>query len=72
MKIHVPKPDEKGRADIMKFYLDKISHHKDIDPNFWAKITAGMSPVEIKNLVNTAICDAVHDKRYIARISDFD
>ncbi len=69
-KIHVPKPDEKGRAAIFDFYLRKISHDPQISAEFMAKLTPGMSPAEIKNLVNTAICDTVNDERFIAKFGD--
>ena len=59
-KIHVPKPDVNGRKDIFGLYLKKIKYDNGIEPIKLAKMCPGFTGAEIENLVNTAICQAVH------------
>lgn len=60
-KIHVPRPDIKGREEIFALYLSKIAKSANIDEKKLAKMTPGYTGAEIENLVNTAITQAIHD-----------
>jgi ATP-dependent metalloprotease len=59
-KIHVNMPDEEGRTDIIKFYINKINLiKKHLDASQIAKMTPGFSGAELENLINLAIISAV-------------
>lgn len=60
-KIHVPRPDINGRADIFSLYLSRIARSADVDERKLAQMTPGYTGAEIENLVNTAITQAIHD-----------
>jgi len=62
-KINVPRPDVNGRAEIFQLYLDKIAKTGDIAAKRLAQMTPGYTGAEIENLVNTAITQAVHQKK---------
>jgi ATP-dependent metalloprotease len=69
--IHINVPDETGRTDIIKFYLDKIKlEKKGLDPNYIAKLTPGFTGAEIENLINLAIVRAVNLKKKEVDIED--
>ena len=60
-KIHINVPDEYGRTEIIKFYLNKIKmNKKGLDPVYIAKLTPGFTGAEIENLINLAIVRAVN------------
>ena len=59
-KIHINIPDEAGRIEIIKYYIDKINlDRNNLDPLHIAKMTPGFSGAEIENLVNLSIISAV-------------
>lgn len=43
VEIHVANPDLKGRQDIFKLYLSKITAAKDVDVDILARRTVGFS-----------------------------
>lgn len=55
-KINIPSPDIETREKILKFYYNKSKVSKDKSPDFarFAKVTAGMSGAELKNLIDEA------------------
>lgn len=71
-KIHVPFPDVNGRKDIFDIYLGKIAHVDNIESKKLATMTPGFTGAEIENLVNTAITEAVHNKKEQADLDDFE
>lgn len=50
----MPKPDMKGRREILSLYLSKIKHDSSIDVEKLAKMTIGFSGADLENMVNTA------------------
>ncbi len=63
-KIHINVPDEEGRIEIIKHYLNKILLRKEnLDPKFIARMTPGFTGAEIENLVNLSIIGAVTNKK---------
>ena len=56
-RVNVPRPDVKGRTELLELYMSKITHSASIDIETLAKLTVGFSGADIQNLVNTA---AVH------------
>ena len=70
--INVPLPTRKGRKDILELYINRIKHAKGIDIDKFAKRTVGMSPADLKNLVNTAAIRAVKLKHNLTTQEDMD
>lgn len=71
-RVTVPKPDMKGRKDILKLYLGKVKHDASVDIDKLAKMTVGFSGADLENMVNTAaIRAAVEGKEWVA-MSEFE
>jgi cell division protease FtsH len=68
-KIHVGLPDHEGRADIARYYLNKV-RHEPIDVPRLARMTKGYSPARIKNVINEALIFALQDGRDALRWDD--
>ncbi|XP_071788183.1 ATP-dependent zinc metalloprotease YME1L1-like [Asterias amurensis] len=58
MKVVVPKPDLKGRTDILKLYLSKVTRSDEVDLDVLARGTIGFTGADIENLVNQAALQA--------------
>ncbi|KAI5929488.1 ATP-dependent zinc metalloprotease YME1L1 [Manis javanica] len=43
MQVTVPRPDVKGRTEILKWYLNKIKFDQSVDPDITAQGRAGFS-----------------------------
>ncbi len=52
-QVTVPKPDIKGRMEILELYVSRITH-KDIDIHKLARRTVGFTGADLENMVNTA------------------
>ncbi|XP_064447808.1 ATP-dependent zinc metalloprotease YME1L1-like isoform X2 [Mirounga angustirostris] len=61
MQVTVPRPDVKGRTEILKWYLNKIKFDQSVDPEIIARGTVGFSGAELENLVNQAALKAAVD-----------
>uniref|UniRef100_A0A8C7GFT5 ATP-dependent zinc metalloprotease YME1L1 n=1 Tax=Oncorhynchus kisutch TaxID=8019 RepID=A0A8C7GFT5_ONCKI len=57
MQVTVPRPDVKGRTEILNWYLQKIK----VDPKIIARGTVGFTGAELENLVNQAALKAAVD-----------
>lgn len=65
--VSVDAPDQKGRVDILDFYLDKIKRDLTVKALDIARGTAGFTGAELSNLVNVAaIRAAVLDKTAVS------
>lgn len=51
-KIYVPLPNESGREEIFRIYLEKMPVAKDVDVSELAELTDKFSGADIKNLCN--------------------
>ncbi len=69
--IHVGLPDLKGRVEILQVHIDKVRERAtsredlvspDLDLNFIATITEGMSGADLENIINRTFEDKVHLK----------
>lgn len=70
-KIHINVPDEEGRIEIIKHYINKILlKHDKLDPKFIARMTPGFTGAEIENLVNLSIINAVTQKSEEVSLDD--
>uniref|UniRef100_A0A7N6ATQ0 ATP-dependent zinc metalloprotease YME1L1 n=1 Tax=Anabas testudineus TaxID=64144 RepID=A0A7N6ATQ0_ANATE len=64
MQVTVPRPDVKGRTEILKWYLSKIK--------IIARGTVGFSGAELENLVNQAALKAAVDEKEMVTIKDLE
>ena len=53
-RILVPRPDRKGRTDILKVHVQKVKLSGDVDLDQVARLTTGFSGADLQNLVNEA------------------
>ncbi len=71
-RVVVPKPDVKGRLEILKVHTRKINLTEDVDLEIIAKSTAGFVGADLANLVNeAALLAAKLDKKAVS-MSEFD
>ncbi|QEU62827.1 Yme1 [Kluyveromyces lactis] len=52
--VNVDLPDVRGRADILRHHMKKVTVAPDVDPTIIARGTPGLSGAELMNLVNQA------------------
>uniref|UniRef100_A0A8D0CNC9 ATP-dependent zinc metalloprotease YME1L1 n=1 Tax=Scleropages formosus TaxID=113540 RepID=A0A8D0CNC9_SCLFO len=58
MQVTVPRPDVKGRTEILNWYLKKIKVASTVEAEIIARGTVGFSGAELENLVNQAALKA--------------
>uniref|UniRef100_A0A672J9T3 ATP-dependent zinc metalloprotease YME1L1 n=1 Tax=Salarias fasciatus TaxID=181472 RepID=A0A672J9T3_SALFA len=68
MQVTVPRPDVKGRTEILNWYLSKIK----VDPEIIARGTVGFSGAELENLVNQAALKAAVDGKEMVTMKDLE
>ena len=70
--VMVPKPDIKGRAEILKVHAAKTPLEDDVDLEVYARGTPGFSGADLSNLVNeAALLAARRGKNKVSR-DEFD
>uniref|UniRef100_A0A2K5QC77 ATP-dependent zinc metalloprotease YME1L1 n=1 Tax=Cebus imitator TaxID=2715852 RepID=A0A2K5QC77_CEBIM len=72
MQVTVPRPDVKGRTEILKWYLNKIKFDQSIDPEIIARGTVGFSGAELENLVNQAALKAAVDGKEMVTMKELE
>ncbi|OCT75574.1 hypothetical protein XELAEV_18030756mg [Xenopus laevis] len=72
MQVTVPRPDVKGRTEILKWYLSKIKFDVAIDPEIIARGTVGFSGAELENLVNQAALKAAVDEKDMVTMKELE
>lgn len=70
-QILIDKPDVKGRRDIFKVHLKKLTLSEGIDPEELARQTPGFAGAEIANVCNEAALHAARKKKEAVDMSDF-
>uniref|UniRef100_A0A6Q2XWP2 ATP-dependent zinc metalloprotease YME1L1 n=1 Tax=Esox lucius TaxID=8010 RepID=A0A6Q2XWP2_ESOLU len=74
MQVTVPKPDVKGRTEILNWYLKKIK----VDPSTYvqagiiARGTVGFSGADLENLVNQAALKAAVDGKDMVTLKELE
>uniref|UniRef100_A0A8C7YXH9 ATP-dependent zinc metalloprotease YME1L1 n=1 Tax=Oryzias sinensis TaxID=183150 RepID=A0A8C7YXH9_9TELE len=70
MQVTVPKPDVRGRTEILNWYLKKIK----VDPgaNIIARGTVGFSGADLENLVNQAALKAAVDGKDMVTMKELE
>ncbi|WP_022670732.1 ATP-dependent zinc metalloprotease FtsH [Hippea alviniae] len=71
-RIVVPKPDVKGRLEILKVHTRKIPLGDDVDLEIIAKTTSGFVGADLANLVNEAALIAARKNKTKVEMEDFD
>lgn len=70
--VPVDLPDVRGRIEILKHHLKKVSVSKDVDPSVIARSTTGMSGAALKNLVNQAALHAAQNNALNVNMNDLE
>jgi cell division protease FtsH len=71
-QVLVDRPDRKGRAQILKIYLDKITLAPGIEPDAIAQMTPGFTGADLANLVNEAALLATRHDAAAVVLADFE
>ncbi|XP_041669991.1 ATP-dependent zinc metalloprotease YME1L1-like isoform X2 [Cheilinus undulatus] len=72
MQVTVPRPDVKGRTEILNWYLSKIKVDPAVDAEIIARGTVGFSGAELENLVNQAALKAAVDEKEMVTMKDLE
>uniref|UniRef100_A0A670J625 ATP-dependent zinc metalloprotease YME1L1 n=1 Tax=Podarcis muralis TaxID=64176 RepID=A0A670J625_PODMU len=72
MQVTVPRPDVRGRTEILKWYLNKIKYDESIDAEIIARGTVGFSGAELENLVNQAALKAAVDGKDMVTMKELE
>lgn len=71
-QVTVGLPDIRGREQILKVHMRKVSIGDDVKPDVIARGTPGFSGADLANLVNEAALMAARDNKTKVTMSDFD
>ncbi|XP_028822305.1 ATP-dependent zinc metalloprotease YME1L1-like [Denticeps clupeoides] len=72
MQVTVPRPDVKGRTEILNWYLKKIKVESSVDAEIIARGTVGFSGAELENLVNQAALRAAVDGKDMVTMKELE
>ncbi len=70
-QVLVDRPDRKGRAEILRVHLAKVTLSAELDPDQVAALTPGFTGADLKNLVNEAALAATRRKADAIEMADF-
>jgi cell division protease FtsH len=71
-RVVVPRPDVKGREEILKVHTRKIPLADDVDLAVLARGTPGFSGADLANLVNEAALNAARYSKKMVLMEDFE
>jgi len=71
-RITTPRPDLKGREEIIKLHLRNKKIGPDVDPSILARRTPGFVGADLKNLCNEAALLAARSNKDQVDMSDFE
>ncbi|XP_076014356.1 ATP-dependent zinc metalloprotease YME1L1-like isoform X2 [Genypterus blacodes] len=72
MQVTVPRPDVKGRTEILNWYLSKIKMDPAVEAEIIARGTVGFSGAELENLVNQAALKAAVDEKEMVTMKELE
>uniref|UniRef100_A0A673JXF6 ATP-dependent zinc metalloprotease YME1L1 n=1 Tax=Sinocyclocheilus rhinocerous TaxID=307959 RepID=A0A673JXF6_9TELE len=72
MQVTVPRPDVKGRTEILEWYLKKIQVDSAVNAKIIARGTVGFSGAELENLVNQAALKAAADGKDLVTMKELE
>jgi cell division protease FtsH len=71
-RVVVPRPDVKGREEILKVHTRKIPLADDVDLPVLARGSPGFSGADLANLVNEAALNAARYSKKVVYMDDFE
>jgi cell division protease FtsH len=71
-RVVVPRPDVRGREEILRVHTRKIPLNDDVDLSVLARGTPGFSGADLANLVNEAALNAARQNRKTVMMFDFE
>jgi cell division protease FtsH len=71
-RVVVPRPDVKGREEILRVHTRKVPLTDDVDLSVIARGTPGFSGADVANLVNEAALWAARQNRKLVSMADFE
>ncbi len=71
-RITVPRPELRGREEIIKVHLRGKSVSPDVDPSVLARQTPGFVGADLKNLCNEAALLAARNNKSVIEMVDFE
>jgi cell division protease FtsH len=71
-RVVVPRPDIKGREEILRVHTRRVPISDDVDLSLIARGTPGFSGADLANLVNEAALWAARQNRKTVAMSDFE
>jgi cell division protease FtsH len=71
-QVVVPRPDVKGRLEIIKVHCRKIPLHDDVNLETLARGTPGFSGADLANLINEAALLAARQSKNSVEMIDFE
>src|SRR6202049_289571 len=71
-RVVVPRPDIKGREEILRVHTRKVPISEDVDLSVIARGTPGFSGADLANLVNEAALWAARQNRKLVFMADFE
>jgi len=71
-RVVVPRPDIKGREEILRVHTRKVPLCEDVDLSVLARGTPGFSGADLANLVNEAALWAARQNRKFVTMADFE
>ncbi|HYB61204.1 MAG TPA: ATP-dependent zinc metalloprotease FtsH [Methylomirabilota bacterium] len=71
-RVVVPRPDIKGREEILRVHTRKVPISDDVDLSLLARGTPGFSGADLANLVNEAALWAARQNRKLVIMADFE
>ncbi len=71
-RVVVPRPDVKGREDILRVHARKVPLSEEVDLAILARGTPGFSGADLANLVNEAALNAARHNRKVVMMGDFE
>jgi cell division protease FtsH len=71
-RVVVPRPDVKGREEILRVHTRKVPLTDDVDLSVIARGTPGFSGADVANLVNEAALWAARQNRKLVAMADFE
>ena len=71
-RVVVPRPDVKGREEILRVHTRKIPLAEDVELSVIARGTPGFSGADLANLVNEAALWAARKNRKVVIMDDFE
>jgi len=70
-QVLVDRPDRKGRVDVLRVHLKKVTLGADVDPDAVAALTPGFAGADLANLVNEAALLATRRGAEAVAMQDF-